>query len=310
MNVLVHPADFILIDSWERLAAELGPPFRYTSTDDADTIFKSEDLVDGTILLTGCSDAEVCEQESNHPNGDLLKMVYSLDWLEIGARRDMYCSVQLNSTFRQDRCQLGDRYSLKADRTTFGTFHEVPGEVRHWFTTNLNVIHPRVTNLPFGLNTDGHGAAILPYFMGAPKKKLLYLNWRDNSLDRARLREAYRSQSWVTYKDSPDLPVADYFKEMAEHRFVLCPRGNGLDCYRTYEALYLGCIPILRDCVWSCSLLESGLPVAVLNRLDGLTPDFLEEVEASLQAETFNYEYIKLSHWRQVLLGQTLDSRS
>ena len=37
----------------------------------------------------------------------------------------------------------------------------------------------------------------------------------------------------------------EYINEMSKYKFCISPRGNGIDCYRTWEALYIGCIPIV-----------------------------------------------------------------
>jgi hypothetical protein len=37
----------------------------------------------------------------------------------------------------------------------------------------------------------------------------------------------------------------DYFKELACHKYAICPRGNGLDTHRIWECLYLNVIPIV-----------------------------------------------------------------
>ena len=36
-----------------------------------------------------------------------------------------------------------------------------------------------------------------------------------------------------------------YFQELPKYKFVISPAGNGIDCYRHYEALMAGCIPIV-----------------------------------------------------------------
>jgi hypothetical protein len=36
-----------------------------------------------------------------------------------------------------------------------------------------------------------------------------------------------------------------YAINMSYHKFVISPPGNGIDCHRTWESLYLGCIPIV-----------------------------------------------------------------
>ena len=38
----------------------------------------------------------------------------------------------------------------------------------------------------------------------------------------------------------------EYIRNLFTHRFCLCPRGNGIDTHRVWEALYCGCIPIIK----------------------------------------------------------------
>jgi len=40
------------------------------------------------------------------------------------------------------------------------------------------------------------------------------------------------------------LPLADYYEEIAKSRFILSPNGDRPECYRHYEAIGLGTIPI------------------------------------------------------------------
>jgi hypothetical protein len=53
--------------------------------------------------------------------------------------------------------------------------------------------------------------------------------------------------------------AAEYRKALSESKFVLSPAGNGFDCHRTWEAMYLGAIPIVRREHWPFSKLD--LPV-------------------------------------------------
>jgi hypothetical protein len=39
------------------------------------------------------------------------------------------------------------------------------------------------------------------------------------------------------------------FRRMAECQFVVSPPGRGYDCYRTWEALAVGCVPIVLSSV-------------------------------------------------------------
>jgi len=47
------------------------------------------------------------------------------------------------------------------------------------------------------------------------------------------------------YDLSSGKPYIEYLRELSEHRFCLCIRGNGLDTHRFWESLYLGVIPVI-----------------------------------------------------------------
>jgi hypothetical protein len=48
---------------------------------------------------------------------------------------------------------------------------------------------------------------------------------------------------------------------MASHRFVVSPPGNGIDCHRTWESLYLGSIPIVKASACMKAFAKVGLMV-------------------------------------------------
>jgi len=33
--------------------------------------------------------------------------------------------------------------------------------------------------------------------------------------------------------------------DIMDHKMVICPRGNGVDCHRVWEVLYLGRVPVV-----------------------------------------------------------------
>ena len=42
-----------------------------------------------------------------------------------------------------------------------------------------------------------------------------------------------------------DLSRKKYFNYLRRSLFVISPSGNGPDCHRTWEAIYLGCVPVV-----------------------------------------------------------------
>ena len=55
----------------------------------------------------------------------------------------------------------------------------------------------------------------------------------------------------------------ELWQEMINFTFILSPAGVGLDCHRTWEALCLGCIPII--CIPEFRKMFEDLPVLVVD---------------------------------------------
>jgi hypothetical protein len=88
-----------------------------------------------------------------------------------------------------------------------------------------------------------------------------------------------------------------FLRDIRNHTFVVCPRGNGVDTHRLWETLYMGSIPIVqRDIAhrdWE------DLPIAWLDDWKEITPQWLDAQEARIQAGTFPMEKLSARYWIQ-----------
>lgn len=302
----------IRIDTYRRLCAAL-PPDRvvYVTTEGAPELFRQlQGSGRRVVVVSGECDYTVELQQRAHPNADLYKLAASVDWGVLGDYRQGYHSLQVGPACVPERCRPTDTYSLRTDRFTWETFAGLPDEVEHWFVTNLNVEHERMTLLPFGVNNHGPGADVLPEYAGVPKRRRLYVNFQDNTLERVRLKRSYRSGEHALCRDTADLPVRDFYQDMASCQFVLCPAGNGVDCYRVWEALYLGCVPVLKESVFARKLEALGLPVAVVSSLFGLDNyEFLAGAAAYFARHASDRRALEAAYWAHVIGQRTGPSR-
>jgi len=88
---------------------------------------------------------------------------------------------------------------------------------------------------------------------------------------------------------------SDTWKNQVQYAFVLSPHGNGLDCHRTWEALCLGCIPIVKTSPIDAVFDE--LPVLIVKDWSDVTKELLQETFDSFGKKPFNCERLKLSYW-------------
>jgi len=182
----------------------------------------------------------------------------------------------------------------------------IPAQIAAWFSSNTT--HPGVHPLPLGLGNSycrvTAKADLIADFSGWEKKSLLYVNFRPetNPLIRVPVWESFGSSAWAGYctRHAGNVSQEEYVASMAAHRFVLCPRGNGIDTHRMWEALYLGVIPILEK----NPALEyfSDLPILLLDRLEGLERGFLESKYQVMVSRAWNWEKLFMPWWRQLFL--------
>jgi len=132
----------------------------------------------------------------------------------------------------------------------------LPGNVVHWFATNVTQAHPRITALPLGLGSPSSPTTLTAVAISEarrearPREKWLYVNFRPetNLAVRGPVFEMFRSsnEDWVTFQPPQDRGSNEGFLgAIMEHRFVLCPPGNGVDTHRMWEVLLAGAIPVV-----------------------------------------------------------------
>ena len=78
---------------------------------------------------------------------------------------------------------------------------------------------------------------------------------------------------WSSERLSPQ----EYRLRVARSKFVLSPPGNGFDCHRTWEAIYLGAIPVVLSSFTPPSF-SQGMPIVSVDSFD----NFLRHSDAEL----------------------------
>ena len=116
-----------------------------------------------------------------------------------------------------------------------------------------------------------------------------------------RLENAYVGKTKVLERDDGD--TREYLSAMLQHRFVLSPPGSGIDCYRHWEAILFGAIPILEYNPLAVELL-SHFPALILRNWHDVDDALLDRVwtNAVARPAQFNYETITTAYWQSALL--------
>ncbi len=79
------------------------------------------------------------------------------------------------------------------------------------------------------------------------------------------------------------LKQAEFWRVHDEFAFEVSPRGKGLDCFRTWECLFLDTIPIVKTSPLDVLYRQEEFPVVVVNSFREVTTDNLRRWKAELE---------------------------
>lgn len=190
-------------------------------------------------------------------------------------------------------------------------------KIIHWYSQNCIGSHIKLTQIPIGM--DYHTMSVRDHEWG-PKtspvnqERILFEIRQSAKPLQQRIVKAYANfhflmntkyaydridainkipKSCVFYEPTK-VKRLETWKTQSEYAFVISPHGNGLDCHRTWEAISLGTIPIIKTS--QLDPLFDGLPVWIVK-------DWNQVNESSMLVKIkdfkdgVNLEIMNLNYW-------------
>lgn len=148
--------------------------------------------------------------------------------------------------------------------------------IKKWYTQNYDksIIHPKLDYYPIGLNLhtfDVKDSLMHLKIRNTPMKRKLRIlgdfHITYSHPDRKVAHNKLKNNKFVDFIPKK-IPQIDLLKLYRQYTFVLSPRGNGLDCHRTWEILLLGAIPIVQSSPLDEMYIKHNLPVLILKDYD------------------------------------------
>lgn len=165
-----------------------------------------------------------------------------------------------------------------------------------WLGQNA-LINDKVEGIPIGLqNTsfEGWNYNICKYNKNNIKKYLLYINF---SLKTNKKRKVIYNILYNNgFKMYDKLKWNKYIEILSQHKFCISPPGNGVDCHRIWESIYVGCIPIVEknDILYNYF---NTLPILWIKDYSIITTDYLNNEYNRIKNTNFNLEKSTLKYW-------------
>lgn len=185
-----------------------------------------------------------------------------------------------------------------------------------WFAQNAyEVSHPKLIPIPIGLenrynvNGDPNRVDMAIKKIPDPEKRniFIYMNFNIATCPEER-KEVFSLLNDISHVVSTPKAYPAFLKDLSRSMFVLSPRGNGYDCHRTWEALLMGAIPIVKTS--SMDPLFKNLPVLIVNEFKELDIEFLQKKYHEIRSKPFDKRKLTMDYWIQLIYKQTVKARN
>lgn len=229
---------------------------------------------------------------------------------------------QVKKFFLEIAPNIKNKFSVITAQWDFGPdesfLNLMPENLINWWTINCHLYHPKIKSIPLGLQNlhwrwDGNiqsSPTTYRKFKTNEKTKGIIASFsvNNNPSERTECVEVAEKLGadfrMFQSKDRQDENyVLDYFNQVSQYKFVLCPWGAGIDTHRLWESLYLGSIPITRyDKVYEDF---SDYPILFIDRWSELLTLDLELEYSILNKRLQEETRIYFDHWKDRILNGT-----
>jgi len=269
-----------------------------------------EDFISGWNLSQKC-DFVFCGNRTRNENGHLYpEIVMAMNTLEVKDGDTVYCKTDMLPMLRRNLHR--DRVSVhlvthdsdfSINKQVFDSINDFCN-ILSWKAINVDHKHPKLSSIPIGLANDYCPITLKKKeIMEVEDKeadKLLYINFntQTNSQEREPVYHKFSDTDKVTKRNPNDIQSKQqYLDEVTNHKFVICPRGNGIDTHRLWECLYLGLIPVVKDCL--NVRFYDDLPILIVDDFLDLVgeEDWLEKTYQEFSEKEWNLDKLTTEYW-------------
>jgi hypothetical protein len=186
-----------------------------------------------------------------------------------------------------------------------------------WFAQNVKFNHPKLRAIPIGIANAGYANGDINLITRIREEKnqknsLFYANYsiqtnqseRQYCLSQTCIElEPLHDGGWLDFAGGYVQPKTfeEYLRDLSKSYFCISPSGNGIDCHRTWESIYVGTIPIITRSQMSDQY--SNFPIIVLDDWsDFKTINFNAELYSEVW-NNFNLDELRIDNYLKRIIS-------
>ena len=233
----------------------------------------------------------------------------------------VFCKPEFLQLFEKSRAIGSSEFTLVTHNSDINFTYEYVKAVieffpkmQHWYTQNLLCEHPKVSPIPIGIAnpkwSHGNQDRFKKIINEKNKKDNLYyanFNISTNPTERNYCYECLGIEAPTSYPDAASIKDHDdfvnhtqenYLRDISKSYFTVSPDGNGKDCHKTWEALYMKSIPIVKKWYGVERFKKLGIPMIIINDWSEfkdlkLDKNLYDSIWGDFKVESLNFDLFK-----------------
>jgi len=195
-------------------------------------------------------------------------------------------------------------------------FDAIPENVLCISAVNAVAHGGKVIPAPYGLQramnpSDKRIDDIKSSMRNLPKNPpgLLYVSHNEASnKERQGIKDLFREKSWAEVHEDR-VPYSVFLYNLSQSKFMICPKGNAIDCHRNWEVLCMRRVPVMKKDSY-LEVLFKDYPVLFVDDYSDITEDLLNEHENLFQkAQEFDITELTLPYFFDRIVEKSLENK-
>lgn len=217
----------------------------------------------------------------------------------------IFVEYQLLKRFRKSVRQIKHPFILITPNVEGASDGPLPGpfvkllrqkNLAAWFLQNADCpASDRIIPIPIGLSNTFWARGNLKEVQERARDIFVYVNFNPQTNIRERKPCFDYFSAMPCAQMSPLKSFQEFLIDLSRSVFVVSPPGNGLDCHRTWEALYMKCYPIVLSS--TLNPLYENLPVVIVDRWEEATEELLQAKLQEFRSRNWDYDKLYIPYW-------------
>jgi hypothetical protein len=228
----------------------------------------------------------------------------------------------LDPFFKEKHPYIRNKYILISHNmdTNIGPDYKkyIDNKIIHWFAQNLAFKNDKTTPIPIGvinyhyssINNNGRVSTMKRSSDLSDrifkKNKISFGFTTTSNIERVNLKNSLETNDLLIKIENKD--QFKYFTSLSEYKFIVSPEGNGTDCHRTWESLYLGTIPIVKKSISMAHFKDLGIPLFIVENWDelkSLNADLLSEKYTEIM-NNLDSKALYMNYWINIIISKKI----